>query len=297
MSDLFPDRPIAGILKERFLVVARRYVGSTDLATDRANALAELDKIFNPDWFDLECDTADQTVYEIQDEGGSVAFVDTYGAIEDCISPVVYRQTGGVGNFEIVDETEYTLNRANGEITFGTSQGVSDVITASICGNIPGATSIEMAGKTNLSSNKLLVLGQTSPAFSWIVDEGTDHTFSFDASLHVGKRNNVYPGMYAEKMIYGSDWTESAAGASGTDFSDNATINKMRSNEENFFVAWIYIATETTAGTVKAQGELAIGCKLDEIPATKNLNTGNDPAMKTFKGNATALYSLGLLNA
>lgn len=294
--DLFPDRPVAGITKERVLVIASRYTGSTDGATDLANAKAQLDKLFHPDWFDLTCYTANQTLYTIRDEGGVDDFVDTYGAIEACISPVVYRQTGGVGNAEIVDEAEYTLNRSTGEITFGMGQGVSDVITASICANIPGASSIELAGKMNLSTNKLLVLGQTNPAYTWIVNEGTDHTFSFDASLHVGKRNNAYPGMYAEKMIYGADWSESAAGASGTDFSDNATFNKMDSNEENFFVAWLYISTETAGGTVKAQGELAVGCKLDELPTTKNINTGNDAAMKTFKGNATAVYSMGLLN-
>jgi hypothetical protein len=297
MSDLFKDRVQTGMTKERILVIAAAYAGSSDAVTDLANVKAEVDKLFNPLWFEIETDTVDQLTYTVKDDGGVADFVDTYGVIDPRIVPFVERQDSGAGAFVVVDEDEYTVNRTNGEIVFSIAQGASDVIRVSLCGNIPGGQSFEGAGKINLSTNKVLVLGQTKEAYKFVVDEGADPTFSFDAVVDVGKRHNPYPGEQVLKMIYGDDWTAAVAGGSGADFSANAVWNEFKSNSDPFFCAWVYISGETDAGLVKCKMELFRKCKLDEFPTTKKIGTGNDVGTVTVKGTADSAYHAMMLNA
>ena len=89
MADLFKDRIQSGMTKERLVVIAGSYTGSTDAVTDLTNAKAEMDKLFHPQWFELTTDTDDQLVYTVKDEVGTEDFIDTYGTIDTRIVPFV----------------------------------------------------------------------------------------------------------------------------------------------------------------------------------------------------------------
>lgn len=295
MTDLFKGRVQSGMIKERYLVIAAAYTGDSDSVTDLANAKTELDKLFNPRWFGLSTTTPDQLVYTIKDNGGSVDFVDTYGAIDSRIVPFVERQIAGAGAFKVVDESEYAVDRTDGLITFTAGQGATDVIRVSICGNIAGAQKFEGSGKINLTTVKVQVLGQTQEAYKFTVDEGADPAFTFDVLRDVGARHNLYPGEQALKMIYGSEWTQAAAGASGGDFSDIAVWNQYVKNANPFFCAWAHVSENTTSGQVECVMEFFQKCVLDEFPTTKGVGTGNEAAMQTFKGTADAAYNAALL--
>jgi hypothetical protein len=286
---------MSGITKERVLVIAASYTGSNDAVTDLANAKTELNKLFNPRWFDLTTTTSDQLVYTIKDEVGVEDFVDTYGVVDARVVPFVERQAGGSGAYMVVDEDDYTVNRTDGTLTFAVALGASDVVKVSLCGNIHGAQMFDGAGKINLTTTKVQVLGQTKEAYKFTVDEGADPTFSFDAVVDVGKRHNLYPGEQVLKMLYGSEWTQGAAGASGTDFSDIAVWNEFKKNTEPFFCCWAYISAETDSGALSCVMEFFRRCTLDEFPTTKNVSSGNDAATVTVKGIADSVYRASLL--
>lgn len=295
MSDLFKDRVQSGISRERVLVIAASYTGSVDSLTDLAYAQAELDKLFHPKWFGLTTTTADQTIYTIKDDIGVADFVDTYGVIDPRIVPFVEKQTGGAGAYAVVDEADYTVNRTDGLITFDAAIGASDVVRVSLCGNIHGAQAFEGAGPIGLTTTKIQVLGQTKEAYKLTVDEGAEPTFSFDAMVDVGKRHNPYPGEQVLKMIYGDDWTPATAGASGTDFADNAKWNEFKSATNPFFCCWVYVSAETESGSLQCMMEFYRRCVLDEFPLTKGVGTGNEPATVTVKGKADSVYRAALL--
>jgi hypothetical protein len=287
---LFPKREVIGFTAERVLVIAAAYTGSESLSTDLTNAKAELDKLFSDKWFDLSTDTADQLTYTIQDEGGSTDFITTYGAIDSRIVPFVTRQAAGAGAFEKVAESEYSVDRSAGTITFSAAQGASDVIKVTVCGNIHGATSFEPGGSINITRNKAFILGTETEAYEWTRDEGADPTFSFDVVVDLGTKHNLYPGEQALKMIYGSDWTEAATATSGNVFSDRMTWNEFLKNSDPFFCCWVTIGRDTDSGDLAAKAEFFHGCELDELPLTKNVGSRDDVAMVTIKGIATAVY-------
>jgi len=297
MAELFKDRIESGMTKERLLVIAGSYTGNADAVTDLANAKTELDKLFNPLWFELTTSMPDQLVYTILDDAGVTDFIDTYGTIDTRIVPFVEKQSLGTGAYTLVDEDDYEVDYDLGTLTFSVALNASDVIRVTLCGNTHGAQAFDGSGKINLTNNKIMVLGQSAPAFQFIVDEGADPAFSYDVLIDIGKRHNAYPGEQALKMIYGDDWTEAAAGASGTDFSDNATWNEFKSNADPFFCAWVFIGEDTASGALGCKMEMFVHCILDEFPTTKNISNGNDAATLTIKGTATKAHHAAILNA
>ncbi|MBN1881084.1 MAG: hypothetical protein JW885_02835 [Deltaproteobacteria bacterium] len=293
MGSLLSKQEFEGFTAERVVVVAASYTGSENLSTDFTNAKAELDKLFNDRWFDLACDTADQLAYTIQDEGGAEDFITTYGAIDDRIVPFVTRQKNGVGEFVKVPESEYTVNRTAGTITFSAEQGATDVIRATVCGNIKTANNFDGGGSINITQNKSFILGTETEAYKWTRDEGADPNFSFDVIVDVSAKHNLFPGEQALKMIYGDDWTEAAAAASGNVFSDRMTWNQLIKNADPFFCCWVMVRTDTSTGEVAAIGEFYHGCEMDELPATKGIGDRDAPATVTFKGLAKGVYHFG----
>ncbi|GEM_PF-2907911 len=294
-TSIFPKREIKGFTSERVLIIAAAYTGNESLATDFDNLETELDKLFNPYWFDLPTSTADQLTYEIQDYWENADFVTTYGAIDSRIPFFVLRQSGGTGAFEIVDESEYSVDRDLGTIIFSAEQGASDVITASLCGNLP-ATSFEGSASISLNTNKLFIAAQEKEAYRWTRDEGADPTFTCDIAVDVGDRHNPYPGVQALKMIYGDDFTLPVAASEGDKLSEMGSINELLKNEDPFFVAYFHLTTDTDAEDLKLIGEIYQGCELDELPTTKNAVDRDNPAMVTLKGKASAVYHKAVLN-
>ena len=293
---IFPDREIKGFTSERVLVLAASYTGDESISTDFDNLMAVLDKLFNPYWFDLPTTTADELTYEIQDYWENADWVTTYGMTIDARIPFyVQRQTGGAGAFVKVDESEYTINRTLGTITFAEEQGESDVIVVSLCANIP-VTSFEGSGSISLTTNKVFIAGTEKEAYRWTRDEGADPTFSLDAVVDVGEKHNLYPGEQVLKLIYGDDWTLAAAAEEGDALSEMGSLNELIKNESPFFVAYFHITTDTDAEDLKLIGEIYQGCELDELPTRKNVVDRDNPSIWTIKGKASAVYHKAVLN-
>ena len=297
-TPIFKKLKGAGIEPERCVVVAASYTGSTSANTDLINAKAELDKLFNPAWIDLPCeDEGSQEEYTIRDESDMDDFINTYAAIDSRVVPFVTRQSEGEGAFEPVLTSEYTVDRDAGTITFLSAQNATDVIKATLMGNIMGASDFEPGGDIGLTENKEFVIGTVNEFYKYTRFEGVDPTFSFKAFLHVGTGWNDNPGEQALKMIYGDDFTVASAGVSGTDFSDNAKWNELTKNTDPFFVLGAYIGSDDTTGELKTMSWFFHGCELDALPLVEGFGDSGGAAPKqTYKGKATAVYTASFIN-
>lgn len=288
----------AGITPERCIIVAASYTGSENIVTDLANAKAEVDKLFNPNWIDSPCeDEGAHEVYTIRNESDMADFITTYGAIDSRIVPFVTKQVLGEGEFAPVRTSDYTLDRAAGTITFTDALDATDVVKATVMGNIKGASAFEPGGDIGLTENKEFVYGTIEEFYKYTRYEGVDPTFSFQVFLDIGTEWNQWPGEQVEKMVYGDEYTAAAAGASGTVFSSQATWNELSKNADPFFLLAAYINEDDTTGEMKTMSWFFHGCEVDALPLVEGFgDAGGSAPKKTFKGKASAVYTAAFIS-